>query len=340
MRRCAGPAGTTVTLGLLRGPYRGEIEITITRRFIAKIPMWGPNCAPNIWAHASSSKGLSHSGVTSEADDPALNLTPPSAPPHTNNGASAATGVARDGRRGEMGAGAGSETDRSGGGTGGQQIEPSAARVRQQGDGLGEEVRGEEVTEVVDLEGISVGGILMQDLQRDPWADPPPDIDTRPVLPERWGSIESLSAGWGRSSSASATATLHVATTDTGNPSMAASGSEVLESGSGRRGAVMASIMYGSAEAWRHWPEADPAPPGPTTRSMSSEHSYSSPSGNGIWGASSVPSRGAVALGSSPPQPTAFPDASENALVQLDSLTRQRTDADKSMQHQRKSLPE
>ena len=340
MRRCAGPAGTTVTLGLLRGPYRGEIEITITRRFIAKIPMWGPNCAPNIWAHDSFSKGLSHLVVTSEADDPALNLTPPSAPPHTDNIASAATGVARDGRRGELGDGSGSETDKSGGGTGGQQIEPSAARVRQQGEGLGEEVRGEEVTEVVDLEGISVGGILMQDLQRDPWADPPPDIDTRPVLPERWGSIESLSAGWGRSTSSSATAPLHVATTDTGNPSMAASGSEVMESGSGRRGAVMASIMYGSAEAWRHWREADPAPPGPTTRSMSSEHSYSSPSGNGIWGASSVLSRGAVALGSSPPQPTAFPDASENALVQLDSLTRQRTDADKSMEHQRKSLSE
>eukprot|EP00961_Rhodomonas_salina_P053855 723003-Rhodomonas_salina.1 len=38
-RRCAGVEGTAVTLGLLRGPYRGEMELTLTRRQVGIVPV-------------------------------------------------------------------------------------------------------------------------------------------------------------------------------------------------------------------------------------------------------------------------------------------------------------
>ena len=44
--RCAGIDGTSITLRLLRGPYRGKMDITIIRRFIATMPLAGPNGCP------------------------------------------------------------------------------------------------------------------------------------------------------------------------------------------------------------------------------------------------------------------------------------------------------
>ena len=56
-----------MTLGLLRGPYRGEMEITITRRFIGRIPLTGPNACPLV----ESSAACAGAGRTRVRDSPA-----------------------------------------------------------------------------------------------------------------------------------------------------------------------------------------------------------------------------------------------------------------------------
>jgi len=75
--RCGGKDGTSVTLGLLRGPYRGEMEITIVRRFIATMPLAGPNGCPFVYPQCD----LGASGLV-RTHSPSMRSQMPQMPAH------------------------------------------------------------------------------------------------------------------------------------------------------------------------------------------------------------------------------------------------------------------
>ena len=209
-RRVAGKPGTSVTLGLLRGPYRGEIEITITRRLIAKIPLQGPNLCPFLYPYADISKGASLRLRESPPDDgerladqsrgaDAAGANDPHEHPHEQHLSPVGSCQQRGGAREQvLAAGEGRRDARI--------LDPSSSGVSSRGAARAqcgdEELRPRgDAGEGDEWEGREAGGrILMADLQRDPWADPPLESEMNPVYPERWGAGGSFSAGWGRAS--------------------------------------------------------------------------------------------------------------------------------------------
>ena len=181
-RRCAGKAGSTVTLGLLRGPYRGEIEITITRRLIGRIPLTGPNACPMVESSATAGGAARTRALDSPSETERLREHQPPGLVQSEASADLVAGGVQAGSRPQGRGGEESYEDTALGGVVGKEEDRFAG---------GEAGEGGEA----DL-GARGGGILMQALQRDPWADPPRDKDAQLVYPERWGSGDY--SGWGR----------------------------------------------------------------------------------------------------------------------------------------------
>jgi len=272
--RCGGKDGTSVTLGLLRGPYRGEMEITIIRRFIATMPLAGPNGCPFVYPECdlgASGVVRTHS-VSMRSQMPAHEalelwhlpthlpaLGDPSQGGHDRGVSSLVTptcaegGVHGEGMEGAVeGVRRGGDEERQGWREEKREEKRDrASSVQADAQALsylknpppthqcGDERQAEWGTDErqadavpqhlarhpqsfdttsAQTEGVTegVGGRLvrgetvmeewsrsfkdpMQDLQRDPWAQAPPVLESslyNPVYPERWGSIE-VAAGWG-----------------------------------------------------------------------------------------------------------------------------------------------
>ena len=170
-----------MTLGLLRGPYRGEIEITITRRFIGRIPLSGPNACPMVDSSAAAGAARTRA-LDSPSETERLREHQP--PGLVQSDASAGLVVGRV------------QAEARPQGRGGEQSyegsAPSGFVAKDEDKFAGEEAGEGGETDL----GARGGGILMQALQRDPWADPPRDKEAPMVYPERWGSGDY--SGWGR----------------------------------------------------------------------------------------------------------------------------------------------
>ena len=180
-----------MTLGLLRGPYRGEIEITITRRLMGRIPLTGPNGCPMVECSAAAA-GAARTRVRdspSESERLALREHPTPGLVHSEAPAGLGAGGLQSEGRAEGQAGEESDWGTALGGVMGKEDERFSAGEGGEGGEGGETDLG------------ARGGILMQDLQRDPWADPPPDKEAPLVYPERWGTGDY--SGWGRGGASS-----------------------------------------------------------------------------------------------------------------------------------------
>ena len=271
--RCSGKDGTSVTLGLVRGPYRGEMEITIVRRFIATMPLAGPNGCPFVYPQCDlGASGLvrTHS-LSMRSQMPQMpaheapelwhlpthlpTLGDPTQGGHDTGVSSLVTptcaegGVHRKDMEGAVeGVRRGGDEERQGWR---EEKRDGASWVQADAQALcylkqpppthqcGDERQAEWGTDERQADAVAqhlarhpqsfdttsaqtdgvmegVGGRLvrgetvmeewsrwfkdpMQDLQRDPWAQAPPVLESslyNPAYPERWGSIE-VGAGWG-----------------------------------------------------------------------------------------------------------------------------------------------
>lgn len=159
-RRKLSRAGTTVTLGLLRGPYRGEIEITITRKFIARIPLTGPTGCPFVEAPRDSGRRRMRFDSASDVSDRLVPVTAAAAAAASSSGA---LQTPRGDTGGEKAASVASVASAGGlptNATAPASLLPERERNR--------EFSGPEMFAMADDGEGEVG--LMKDLQRDPWA--------------------------------------------------------------------------------------------------------------------------------------------------------------------------
>ena len=149
-----------MTLGLLRGPYRGEIEITITRKFIARMPLTGPTGCPFVEAPQDSSRRRMRFDSASDFSDRLVPVTAAAAAAASSS--SGALQTPRDDTSGEKAASVASVT------SAGLPTNATAPASLLSDRERNREFSGPEMFAMADDGEGEVG--LMKDLQRDPWA--------------------------------------------------------------------------------------------------------------------------------------------------------------------------